>query len=169
LRDELGYQGVVVTDSLQMQGVRAKYGDDRVPVLALRAGADQLLMPPNLELAVGAVREAVRTGELTEERVDESVRRILRLKDARGVFDAPYTDLDQVDRLVGARRHHIRAEQISDRAVTLVRDEGGIVPLDPAWQAVLVVGAGEEATSVLAQELETYASWTCAVDTGESP
>src|SRR5690606_18148131 len=66
-------------------------------------------------------------------------------------------------------RHHIRAEQISDRAVTLVRDEGGIVPLDPAWQAVLVVGAGEEATSVLAQELETYASWTCAVDTGESP
>ena len=48
LRGELGFRGVIVTDALNMAGVRAKYGDERVPVLALKAGADQLLMPPNL-------------------------------------------------------------------------------------------------------------------------
>ena len=54
LREELGYDGVVVTDSLGMEGVRTKYGDDRVPVLALQAGVDQLLNPPNLDVAWNA-------------------------------------------------------------------------------------------------------------------
>ena len=55
LREELGYDGVVVTDSLGMEGVRTKYGDDRVPVLALKAGVDQLLNPPDLDVAWNAV------------------------------------------------------------------------------------------------------------------
>lgn len=62
LRGELGYDGVVVTDSLGMQGVREKYGDDRVPVLALKAGVDQLLNPPSLDIAWNAVLTAVRQG-----------------------------------------------------------------------------------------------------------
>lgn len=62
LREELGYDGVVVTDSLGMQGVREKYGDDRVPVLALKAGVDQLLNPPSLDIAWNAVLTAVRQG-----------------------------------------------------------------------------------------------------------
>src|SRR6476646_1611225 len=66
LREELGYDGVVVTDSLGMEGVRTKYGDDRVPVLALKAGVDQLLNPPDLGVAWNAVLNAVRGGELTE-------------------------------------------------------------------------------------------------------
>ncbi len=57
LREELGYDGVVVTDSLGMEGVRTKYGDERVPVLALKAGVDQLLNPPHLDLAWNAVPE----------------------------------------------------------------------------------------------------------------
>ena len=65
---ELGYDGVVVTDSLGMAGVREKYGDDRVPVLALKAGVDQLLIPPELDVAYNAVLDAVAAGELTEER-----------------------------------------------------------------------------------------------------
>ena len=59
LRDELGYHGVIVTDALDMAGVRAKYGDDRVPVLALEAGVDLLLMPPTSTLAYNAVMDAV--------------------------------------------------------------------------------------------------------------
>lgn len=62
LRGQLGYDGVVVTDSLGMQGVREKYGDDRVPVLALKAGVDQLLNPPSIDIAWNAVLEAVRQG-----------------------------------------------------------------------------------------------------------
>src|SRR5205823_572427 len=70
LRGELGYRGVIVTDSLQMQGVRAGHPDAEIPVLALEAGADQLLMPANLDLAINSVVDAVRTGRLTEARID---------------------------------------------------------------------------------------------------
>ena len=80
LREELGYDGLVVTDSLGMEGVRTKYGDDRVPVLALKAGVDQLLNPPSLDVAWNAVLKAVQDGELTEARLDESILRVLRLK-----------------------------------------------------------------------------------------
>ena len=103
LRGELGYDGVVVTDSLGMQGVREKYGDDRVPVLALKAGVDQLLNPPSLDIAWNAVLTAVRQGELTEARLDTSLLRILRLKNRLGLLDRPYVSHAGVDRAVGVR------------------------------------------------------------------
>ncbi|MFJ8697073.1 glycoside hydrolase family 3 protein, partial [Streptomyces roseolilacinus] len=90
LRERLGYEGVVVTDSLGMEGVRTKYGDDRVPVLALKAGCDQLLNPPDLDLAWNAVLDAVRGGEIGEDRLDESILRILRLKAGLGLLRDPY-------------------------------------------------------------------------------
>jgi beta-N-acetylhexosaminidase len=68
LRNQLHYDGVVITDSLGMQGVRDTYGDDRVPVLALQAGVDMLLMPPNMDLAYNSVLQAVRSGELSRHR-----------------------------------------------------------------------------------------------------
>jgi beta-N-acetylhexosaminidase len=75
LRESLGYDGVVITDSLRMEGVRTKYGDERIPVLALLAGVDQLLDPPNLPAAFAAVLSAVSAGEIPINRLDESVRR----------------------------------------------------------------------------------------------
>ncbi|MYZ14731.1 glycoside hydrolase family 3 protein, partial [Streptomyces sp. SID337] len=87
LREELGYDGVIATDSLAMRGVRTKYGDDRVAVLALKAGADQLLNPPRPEVAWNAVVDAVGSGELTEERIEESVLRVLRMKARVGLLD----------------------------------------------------------------------------------
>src|SRR5439155_19202886 len=78
LRNELGYDGLVITDSLRMEGVRKLHSDAEVPVLALKAGADQLLMPPNLALARDSVLKAVRSGELSEQRLDQSVARVLR-------------------------------------------------------------------------------------------
>ncbi|WP_282696257.1 glycoside hydrolase family 3 protein [Streptomyces sp. CC208A] len=142
LREQLGYDGVVVTDALDMQGVRTKYGDDRVPVLALKAGVDQLLNPPKLDLAWNAVLGAVRGGELTEERIDESVLRILRLKARRGLFSAPYTSREEVAGTVGAARHLAEADRIAERTTTLLVDEGGLLPLSPVSHGrVLVVGA----------------------------
>src|SRR5699024_12034029 len=72
---------------LAMEGVRTLFGDDRVPVEAILAGADQMLMPPDLVVALGGVRDAVADGEITEERLDQSVRRILAQKMRRGLFD----------------------------------------------------------------------------------
>ncbi len=85
LRDQLHYDGVIVTDALGMAGLRAKYGDDRIPVLAVKAGVDQLLKPPADDSGNGlyglqrnSLINAVKSGEISESRIDQSVYRILR-------------------------------------------------------------------------------------------
>ncbi|MEV4416697.1 glycoside hydrolase family 3 N-terminal domain-containing protein [Catellatospora sp. NPDC049609] len=140
LRGELGYQGVVVTDALNMAGVRTKYGDARVPVLALKAGADQLLMPPDLGLAYGAVLQAVRDGELTERRIDESVRRILSVKYRQGLAGSPYVDVEAAVASVGSTAHLAAVAQVTDRTLTAVRNDAGLLPLSGADRSVLVTG-----------------------------
>ena len=102
LRNEMGYDGVVITDALDMAGASATYGNDRVPVLALKAGVDMLLMPPEFDVAYNAVLDAVESGELTEERIDTSVRRILTLKHDLGIVDDP---LRRPGRGARPRRH----------------------------------------------------------------
>ena len=77
LRKEMGYQGVVITDALDMEGVRQMFGDVRVAVEAVKAGVDILLMSPELDIANNAVLDAVRSGEIGEGRINRSVERIL--------------------------------------------------------------------------------------------
>ncbi|MFI9149816.1 glycoside hydrolase family 3 protein [Streptomyces sp. NPDC053367] len=178
LREELGYDGVVVTDSLDMAGVRQKYGDDRVPVLALKAGADQLLNPPKLDLAWNAVLKAVQDGELTEERLDESVLRVLRLKAKLGLLDDPYVVPGGVDRAVGHGAHLAAADRIAERTTTLLVNEGGLLPLSPASHGkVLVLGADLASpsgttgppTGVLAAALAEQGFTTTVMSTGTAP
>ncbi|MEU1179368.1 glycoside hydrolase family 3 N-terminal domain-containing protein [Streptomyces sp. NPDC005820] len=178
LRERLGYDGVVVTDALGMAGVRTKYGDDRVPVLALKAGVDQLLDPPDLALAVGAVLKAVQDGELTEERLDASVLRILRLKEKLGLFAEPYADPDAVGRLVGRPEHLAEADRIAARTTTLLVDEGPLLPLSPrAHPRLLVLGADPASpsgttgppTTVLASALTALGFTATALSTGTDP
>ncbi|MFF8959980.1 glycoside hydrolase family 3 protein [Streptomyces sp. NPDC014894] len=145
LRRELGYDGVVVTDALNMKGVLLKYGEERVPVLALKAGVDQLLYPNNLPLAWKAVLRAVEDGDLEEARLDESILRILRLKDKLGLFRDPYAAPAEVDRTVGARKSLAAADRIAERTTTLLVNEGGLLPLNRrAHKNLLIVGADEE-------------------------
>jgi beta-N-acetylhexosaminidase len=177
LRGELGYDGVVITDSLGMAGVREKYGDDRVPVLALKAGVDQLLNPPNLDLAWHAVLDAVKGGELTEERLDESILRILRLKVRRDLFTAPYVTHPGVDRAVGTRAHLDAADQIAEHTTTLLVNEGRLLPLSRrTHRRVLVVSADPASPSgttgppstVLARTLTELGFTATALSTGSS-
>ncbi|WP_050776798.1 glycoside hydrolase family 3 protein, partial [Streptomyces sp. SPB074] len=161
LRGELGYDGVVTTDSLRMEGVRTKYGDDRVPVLALRAGVDLLLDPPDLGLAHRSVLAALRSGELTEERIDASVLRVLALKRRRGLFAQPYVDEGAVGDRVGTPAHRALADRLAERGTTLVVNDGTL-PLRPDGGRLLVLGvdpasaSGSDgpATRVLARALE---------------
>ncbi|WP_228645758.1 glycoside hydrolase family 3 protein [Microtetraspora sp. AC03309] len=92
LRDELGFEGVISTDALNMAGVREKYGDAEVAVRAVLAGADVLLMPPDMPKAYGAVLSAVKSGRISAARLDASVTRILRLKAKRGMFGTVTTN-----------------------------------------------------------------------------
>ncbi|MER5601028.1 glycoside hydrolase family 3 protein [Streptomyces sp. NPDC002265] len=178
LRGELGYDGVVVTDALGMEGVRTKYGDDRVPVLALKAGVDQLLDPPSLDVAWHAVLNAVRGGELTEARLDESVLRVLRLKAKLGLFEDPCVDRAGVDRTVGTARHLAEADRIAERTTTLLVNEGRVLPLSRRrHNRVLVVGADPASpsgttgppTGVLAHALAELGFTATALSTGTTP
>ncbi|KOV80599.1 beta-N-acetylhexosaminidase [Nocardia sp. NRRL S-836] len=150
LRQELGYDGVIVTDALEMAGVRKLHSDAEVPVLALKAGVDQLLMPPNLGLAVNSVIAAVRSGELSEKRINESVLRILKMKLLRGVMLNAQVDENKVDQVVGS--HTTQAQLIADRTITAVRNDGQALPLNAT--APLVVGTGDAPTTALATRLK---------------
>ncbi|WP_316776217.1 glycoside hydrolase family 3 protein [Streptomyces sasae] len=178
LRGELGYDGVVVTDSLGMAGVRTKYGDDRVPVLALKAGVDQLLDPPAPDVAWNAVLKAVQGGELTESRLDESILRILRLKSRLGLLDRPYVHAKDVGRVVGTAQHLAAADRIAERTTTLLVNEGGLLPLSRRTHGkVLVVGADPVSpsgttgppTGVLAAALTELGFSASALSTGTEP
>ncbi|MCF3182525.1 glycoside hydrolase family 3 C-terminal domain-containing protein [Streptomyces polychromogenes] len=162
LRERLGFRGVVVTDALDMAGVRQKYGDDRVPVLALKAGCDQLLNAPDLGLAYRSVLAAVGSGELTRERIEESVLRILEVKARRGLFDDPYADEERVDAVVGTGEHLAAADTIAAGTTTLLANPRGLLPLDAASGTRLLVTGAEPPSptgttgppvQVLAQEL----------------
>ncbi|MEU4350889.1 glycoside hydrolase family 3 protein [Streptomyces sp. NPDC023838] len=178
LREELGYRGVIVTDSLGMQGVRDKYGDDRVPVLALKAGADQLLNPPDLAVAWNGVMAAVTSGEISEARLDESILRILALKERRGLFSHPYVSRSGVDRVVGTRPHLAAADAVAERTTTLLANAGGLLPLSRRrHRNVLVVGADPASpsgttgppTAVLAKALNELGFTATALPTGTLP
>jgi Beta-glucosidase-related glycosidases len=178
LRGELGYDGVVVTDALGMEGVRTKYGDDRVPVLALKAGVDQLLNPPDLNVAWNAVLNAVRGGELTEARLDESILRILRLKSKHGLLSDPYVRAADVDRVVGVPAHLRAADRIAERTTTLLVNKDGLLPLSRRrTPRVLVVGADPASpslsdgppTTVLAGALTELGFTATALSTGTAP
>ncbi|MGW3009028.1 glycoside hydrolase family 3 protein [Streptomyces sp. NPDC001219] len=178
LRERLGYDGVVVTDSLGMEGVRAKYGDARVPVLALKAGVDQLLNPPDLAVAHGAVLTALRDGELTERDLDAKLLRILLLKERRGLFRDPYTTRQAVDRAVGTRAHLAAADRIADRTTTLLRNDTGLLPLSRRRERRVLVagvdaaapsGTGGPPTTVLARALTELGFTATALSTGMTP
>ncbi|MFF4034153.1 glycoside hydrolase family 3 protein [Streptomyces sviceus] len=178
LRGELGYDGVVVTDSLGMEGVRTKYGDDRVPVLALKAGVDQLLNPPSLDVAWNAVLKAVQDGELTEARLDESVLRILRLKARLRLFEEPCVSHAGVTRTVGTPAHLATADRIAERTTTLLVNERRLLPLSRrTHRKLLVVGADPASpsgttgppTGVLAAALTDLGFTATALSTGTAP
>ncbi|MEQ8144794.1 glycoside hydrolase family 3 protein [Streptomyces sp. OP7] len=178
LRGELGFDGVIVTDALNMAGVRTKYGDDRVPVLALKAGADQLLFPPDIDVAYHGVLSAVRDGEITEKRLDESVLRILRLKDKVGLLSgSPLTSPREVDRVVGSRQHRLAADRIAERTTTLLVNEDRTLPLRRGQRRLLVVGASpafptDDSRSTvpeLAKEFDALGYGTAHLVTGRSP
>jgi beta-N-acetylhexosaminidase len=120
LRDSLGFTGVVVTDALVMGAIVERYGAGESAVLAFEAGSDLLLMPADLRAAVDAMVAAVESGRVSTERLDRSVRRLLELKAALGLFDRRLVELDSVPNVVGRRSFQDIADDIARRALTLV-------------------------------------------------
>jgi len=128
LRDEMGFQGLIVTDAMDMRGVGPAW-IGKATVDAVRAGADVILMPPDLRVAIQSLVRGVQEGELEEERIDQSVRRILEVKARLGLNENRFVDPDagalDVDRPVDIDR----AMEIAEASITVVRNDGGLLPL----------------------------------------
>jgi beta-N-acetylhexosaminidase len=169
LREELGYQGVIVTDALEMQGVRNMHTDAEIPVLALKAGIDQLLMPVNLDLAVNSVLNAVKSGELTEQRIDESVLRILKMKLMRGVLTSPFVDTNAVAKKVGTAANLAKAQSVADKSITALRNDAGVLPLKQKPATAFVTGWGASSVPTLAAKLTAHGTATTTLQTGQTP
>ncbi|MGZ8868598.1 MAG: glycoside hydrolase family 3 protein, partial [Thermoanaerobaculia bacterium] len=129
LRDELKFEGVLFTDSMGMRGVTSHFSTAEAAVLAIEAGADILVTPPDVEAAYRALQAAVGSGRISEARLDQSVRRILRAKSALGLDRNRTTDVVRLIRTVGTPENRAVAQRIADRAITLLRDEKKVLPL----------------------------------------
>jgi beta-N-acetylhexosaminidase len=138
LRRDLGYDGLVVTDAFNMGGLAEQFDAGEAAVRAIEAGNDQVLYSADPDAAIAAVRSAVLGGRLTRARIDESYERVHRV--AR-VCGAPFEELF---RRVDAPEHVAVAEEIARKAITLVRDDAGLLPLRRPATAVVVSDWTEE-------------------------
>ena len=129
LRDEMGFEGLIFTDAMDMAAIDRRFPRGEASVRAVLAGADMVLMPPDVAEAIDGIVAAVREGRLSEERIDASVIKILRAKEHLGLHDQRTVDLDRLSHVVGIPAHEAVADEVARRAVTLLRNDGGLLPL----------------------------------------
>ena len=129
LKNTMGFQGLIVTDAMGMKGVSTKYQIGEAAVLALKAGTDLVLMPPDVDIAADAIVAAVRRGEISESRIDESVRKILRAKRWLGLDQNRFVDVEKVFEVVNSREHKLLAKEIARKSITVLGNKKGLLPL----------------------------------------
>ncbi len=156
-------------DALDMAGAAATYPADVAPVQALLAGADQLLIPVEMDTAVAAVPKAVRTGVISQQRIDESVYRVLLHKYKRGMLQDPIVDTAAAPQIMGAPQHLADAQAITDLTTALVENEGGVLPLAAGPHKVIVAGWGVGKTQTMATAIAACGATTQVRESGTTP
>jgi len=131
LEKQLGFKGIIVTDALDMAGLTRLFASNtgRAAVEAFKAGNDLLLIPADFPGSYNAMLQAVKSGEISQERLDHSVRKILMAKASLGLQDARLVDINAIANLVGKPGNVAFGQQVADSALTLVRDNGKLLPL----------------------------------------
>jgi beta-glucosidase-like glycosyl hydrolase/CubicO group peptidase (beta-lactamase class C family) len=131
LRGELHFQGLVVTDALEMGGITNRYWTGLACIKALQAGADMLLLPQDTDVAINEVVRAVERGDISESRIDASVDRILTYKTRLNLHKERTVALEHIDEVVATPESQKLAQEMSDRSITLLKDDAHLLPLNP--------------------------------------
>ena len=157
VREKMHYDGIVVTDAMNMDAISKNFGEAQAVVMAMNADVDICLMPTilrskedvsKLDDIINEVKRALDAGELSMDTINKSVSRILNLKEKRGILD--YSNdtrtwqekLDNANKQVGSKQNRDVEREVSSRAVTVVKNENNVLPLQPkANQKVLLLGA----------------------------
>jgi beta-N-acetylhexosaminidase len=130
LRGDMKFQGLIVTDALDMGGITSIYPPGEAAVRSIEAGTDVLLMSPSPDAAIAGLEDAVKSGRLSEKRIDASVRRILTAKARLGLNKSRTVDVARLNKKFARPEYEAQAQSIADRGVTLLRDTPWLLPLD---------------------------------------
>lgn len=150
LRDELGFGGIVFTDAMDMSAVASQFRSGEAAVRALEAGADVILMPASVGGAIEGIVEAVRSGRLTEDRLDLSVMRVLETKEGVGLHEDRYVSLEEIPSTVGIPEHEEVADQIARESITLLQNGNDLLPLAGTRSARVMSVSYRRSSDVLA-------------------
>ncbi|MEF2965742.1 glycoside hydrolase family 3 N-terminal domain-containing protein [Paenibacillus sp. M1] len=132
LREELGFDGVIVTDAFTMNGIAEHFGEEEAVRLAVKAGVDIILMPQDIPGAHQAIVQAVKNGEIDKARIDASVTRILELKQEYGLFETQeglQAKLQRADKIIGSKEHREVEQGIAEQAITELVNNRDSLPL----------------------------------------
>jgi beta-N-acetylhexosaminidase len=130
LREEMQFEGLIITDAMEMGGVTSLYPPGEAAVRAVEAGADVVLMPPAPSSALASIEEAVQSGLISIEQIDSSVRRILAAKARLRLDEKRFVDIERLNEQFAKLEFADKAQEIADRGITLLRDDANFVPLD---------------------------------------
>lgn len=161
VRDEMGYEGVIITDALNMNAIASHFQPVDSAIRAIKAGVDVLLMPVGVEEVANGLYEAVAKGDITEERINQSVTRILTLKLKHGILKEEEAPSYQ-KKLEAARSgiHSIEHQQLeklaAKKGITLVKNNGTLPISQNLYKKIIVIG--DDSSDVLAASLEKFHS-----------
>ncbi len=147
LIDSLGFEGMVITDGLDMKGISSNFSPGRAVVRALQAGADLMLLSPDIGTAVNEVERAVKNGIITEERIEKSVRKLLHWKKKHGLFSNRTVDIEKLTTKIRTRKNELIADEISRNSLTLLKNNNDILPIRAEeYPRVMVLSVADDET-----------------------
>ena len=138
LRNEMGFKGLIVTDAMSMSGLTLYFEQGEAGVRAFLAGSDLLEKPSDPDAMIAGLLAAVKSGRIPQERLDDSVRRILAWKSAVGLFDNRITNIDAMDRIISGPESLALTNEVAAKAITLVRNDANALPLDRSKKIVVL-------------------------------
>ncbi|MGG4112943.1 beta-N-acetylhexosaminidase [Bacillus subtilis] len=168
LRQEMGFNGVIVTDALNMKAIADHFGQEEAVVMAVKAGVDIALMPASVTSmkeeqkfarVIQALKEAVKNGDIPEQQINKSVERIISLKIKRGMYPARNSDstkekIAKAKKIVGSKQHLKAEKKIAEKAVTVLKNEQHTLPFKPKkGSRILIVAPYEEQTASIEQTI----------------
>ncbi|KGM45213.1 glycoside hydrolase family 3 N-terminal domain-containing protein [Neobacillus niacini] len=161
MREEMGFKGVIVTDAMNMGAIADHFGPVDAAIRAVKAGTDILLMPVGIEAVANGIYEAVASGDISEDRLEQSVERILTLKLNRGIVKAEMErSLDDkvanALRVVGSAEHKAVEKETAEKSITLVKNDS-VLPLSVSPEdKIVVVGGSGFSINLLANEVKKH-------------
>jgi beta-N-acetylhexosaminidase len=148
LRKELGFEGLVVTDAMDMQGLTKQFSPGEASVRALEAGVDVLLIPTNADAAIKGVMDALASGRLRPERIHQSVVKLWTAKHRLGLFQQRLVNVEEISEQIDSPAYAELALRVAEKALATIKNESGVLPLrDPANTCLVVLAEARNSNS----------------------